>query len=116
MVVLTSCNWSNDKKTLSKVEKTYDKYSGYECEANITIFTGENPTIYLIKEKYNKPNEYKLEVLEPKESEGIVILNTDDKIFVEHPSIDQSISLVTIKTINSQLLIGDFSKNYLKQN
>lgn len=108
MVFLTSCNWSNDKKITSKVERTYEKYNGYECEANITIFTGENPTIYLIKETYNKPNEYKLEILEPKESAGIIILNTDDKIFIEHPSIDQSISLVTIKTINNQLLIGDF--------
>lgn len=114
MVLLTSCNWSGDKKIISKVERTYEKYKGYKCKANIKIFTGENETIYLIEETYNKPNQYKLEILKPKESKGIIILNTDDKVFVEHPSIDQSISLVTIKTINSQLLIVDFFEKLSK--
>ena len=114
MVLLTSCNWSSDKKIISKVERTYEKHKGYKCKANIKIFTGENETIYLIEETYNKPNQYKLEILKPKESKGIIILNTDDKVFVEHPSIDQSISLVTIKTINSQLLIVDFFEKLSK--
>ena len=68
----------------------------------------------LIEETYYKPNKYKLEILKPKESKGIIILNTDDKIFVEHPSINQSISLVTIKSLNKQLLIGEFFENAYK--
>jgi len=114
MVLLTSCNWSNDKKILSKVERAYEKYKGYKCKANITIYTGEKNTVYQIEETYKKPNEYKLEILKPKESKGIIILNLDDKVFVEHPSIEQSISLVTVKTINSQLLIGDFFEKLSK--
>lgn len=114
MVLLTSCNWSNNRRVISKIERTYEKHKGYKCEANIRIFSGEKESIYLIEETYDKPNKYKLEILSPKESKGIIILNTDDKVFVEHPSIDQSISLVTIKTINSQLLVGDFFEEISK--
>lgn len=118
MIFLTSCNLtksrnilSKDRRILSKIEKTYEKYKGYKCKANINILSGESKSIYLIEETYNKPNWYKLEILKPKESKGIIILNTDEKIFVEHPSINQSISLVTIKSLNKQLLIGGFFEN-----
>lgn len=114
-IVLTSCSWTNggrvlykDRRILSRIERTYDKYKGYKCKANINIIAGDGNAMYLIEETYNKPNRYKLEILKPKESKGIIILNTDDKIFVEHPSINQSISLVTIKSLNKQLLIGGF--------
>lgn len=105
---------SMDRRILSKIEKTYEKHKGYKCKANINILSGENKSVYLIEETYYKPNKYKLEILKPKESKGIIILNTDDKIFVEHPSINQSISLVTIKSLNKQLLIGEFFENAYK--
>ncbi len=108
MMLLTSCGWSKDEKYLSKIEKAYDEYKGYKCRANIRIISGEEESIYLIEETYSSSEEYKLEILEPKESKGIIILNTNDKIFLEHPSIEQSISLVAIKSLNKQLVIGDF--------
>lgn len=118
MLVLTSCNFSynkklpyKDKRVLSKMEKTYEKYKGYKCKANVRIISEDTESIYLIEETYNKPNKYKLEILKPKESKGIIILNTDDKVFVEHPSINQSISLVTIKSLNKQMLMGGFYEN-----
>lgn len=114
ILLLTSCTWAKDKRIISKIEKTYEKQKGYKCKANIRIISDNSESIYLIEETYSKPNKYKLEVISPKESKGIIILNTDDKIFVEHPSIDQSISLVTIKSINNQLLIKDFFERLSK--
>lgn len=118
MISLTGCNSNNkentlnkDKKLLSKIEKTYENYTGYKCRANIQITSGDTISEYIIEESYNKFNDYRLEILSPKESKGIVILNTDDKIFVEHPSINESISLVAIKSLNNQMLVGDFLKN-----
>ncbi|NLY84892.1 MAG: outer membrane lipoprotein-sorting protein [Tissierellia bacterium] len=113
-ISLTSCIWSSDEKYLSKIEKAYDEYKGYKCRANIKIFSGEEETTYLIEETYTSSKEYKLEILEPKESKGIIILNTNDKIFIEHPSIEQSISLVAIKSLNKQLVIGDFFEDIYK--
>jgi len=107
-ISLTSCSWSRDEKIFSKIEKAYDEYKGYKCRANIRIISGEVESTYLIEETYSSSEEYRLEILEPKESKGIIILNTDDKIFIEHPSIEQSISLVAVKSLNKQLVIGDF--------
>ncbi len=75
------------------------------------FYGGEKNTKYVIREKYSAPDKYRLQILEPKESRGIIILNTKGKIFIEHPSINQSISLVSIKSLNKQMLIGDFYEN-----
>lgn len=108
MILLTSCTWSKDTRIISKIEKNYKKYNGYKCQASIRTTTGKKESTYLIEESYEKPNKYKLEILEPKKSKGVIILNTDDEVSVEHPSIDQSLSLVTINSLNNQMLIGDF--------
>lgn len=117
-ILLTGCSPKNNentldknKKLLSKIEKAYENYGGYKCKANIRITSGDTVSEYTIEESYNKSNDYRLEILSPKESKGIVILNTDDKIFVEHPSINQSISLVAIKSLNNQMIVGDFLNN-----
>lgn len=114
MVLLTSCTWSKDSKVTSKIARTYEKYNGYKCQADIRTIMGEKESIYLIEEIYEKPNKYKLEILEPKKSKGIIILNTDDRISVEHPSIEQSVSIVTINSLNNQMLIGDFFERVSK--
>lgn len=118
MLIITSCTWSSEssllskeKRNISKIEKKFNKYKGYTCKANIKFYSGDKNSEYLIEEKYTTPDKYKLEILEPKESKGIIILNTEDKIFIEHPSINQSISLVSIKSLNKQMLIGDFLEN-----
>lgn len=108
MILLTSCTWSKDTRITSKIEKKYKRYSGYKCQASIRTTSGKNESTYLIEESYEKPNKYKLEIIEPKKSKGIIILNIDDEISVDHPSIDQSISLVTINSLNNQMLIGEF--------
>lgn len=120
-LLLTACTLSTDdsffskeKRTLSKIEKNYNKYKGYQCRANIKFYTGDKKSIYTIEEKYIRPDKYKLKILKPKASKGIIILNTDDKIYIEHPSIKQSISLFTIKSLNKQMLIGDFFENISK--
>lgn len=113
-VLLTSCNWSKEEKLLSKIKNTYDEYKGYKCKANIKIYSGEEESTYLIEETYKSSNEYRLEILEPEESKGIIILNTDDKIYLEHPSIEQSISLIAVKSLNKQLVIGDFFEDIYK--
>lgn len=113
-VLLTSCNWSKEEKLLSKIKNTYDEYKGYKCNANIKIYSGEEESTYLIEETYKSSNEYRLEILEPEESKGIIILNTDDKIYIEHPSIEQSISLIAVKSLNKQLVIGDFFEDIYK--
>lgn len=118
VLTLTACTVSTDnsffskeKRTLSKVEKNYNKYKGYQCKAKIKFINGDKKSIYTIEEKYIRPDKYKLEILSPRESKGIIILNTNEKMYIEHPSIKQSISLVTIKSLNKQMLVGDFFEN-----
>lgn len=116
--ILTACTVSTDnsffskeKRILSKIEKNYNKYKGYQCKADMKFFTGDKKSIYTIEEKYIRPDKYKLKILAPRESKGIIMLNTNEKTYIEHPSIKQSISLVTVKSLNKQTLVGDFFEN-----
>ena len=111
LLLLPSCSWSKEKRIIENIEKTYKKYEGYICLAEINMKINEVESKYLIEEEYISAAEYKLEILEPKESRGITIQYTDDKIFIEHPSIEQSISMAAIKSLNDQLTIGDFFEN-----
>lgn len=114
LLLLPSCSWSKEKRIIENIEKTYKKYEGYTCLSEINMEINEVESKYLVEEEYISPVEYKLEILEPKESRGITIQYIEDKIFIEHPSIEQSISMAAIKSLNNQLTIGDFFENISK--
>lgn len=102
---------NNEKKILGKIEKKYGQYQGYLCQTSMVLYSGEEDSKYLLEEKYNSPNNYEFKIIEPEESEGITIINTKDKVFIEHPSIDKSISFSSIQSLNNQMLLGLFYEN-----
>lgn len=108
ILILTSCAKAGEDRILRKLNKALDKYEGYETEAEIKILMGDKETNYKIKEKYSKDKDYKVEILEPKESKGITIEYDKDKIILNHASIRQSITLKNLKNFNKGFLIGEF--------
>lgn len=113
MIFLVSCTVDNEIKVIKKLEKNFDKHIGYQTETEIKTIMDNKESIYRMKEKYIKGKKYKLEVLEPEESKGITIEYEDDKIFLNHASIKQSISLKTVKNLNKSLLIGELFEDLL---
>lgn len=65
---------------------------------------------YKMKESYTLGNKYRLEILEPSDSKGIIIEYDGDKIYIQHATLKQSISINSVKNFDQGMLIGRFFK------
>lgn len=108
---LVSCTGNNEEKIIENLGKTLDNYTGYETEAEIKITMDEKESIYKLRENYINEDEIILEILEPKDSSGVIIEYKGDNIFLNNTSINQSISLKSIKGIHKGLLFGEVFKD-----
>jgi len=105
---LSSCRIKHDNNIFNEFQKTINNFENYQCISNITVKHDKGDTFYKIKETFVKPDKFKLEIIEPKESKGCIIICDGNKIFLKHPGIEQSVSLENIKTLDKELFVGYF--------
>lgn len=108
ILILTSCFRSEDDRLMRKIEKAFEKFEGYETETEINISMGDSKSYYKTKERYIRGEEYRIEILEPKESKGITIEYIDEDIVINHISIRQSLTIKNLRTLDKGYLIGEF--------
>ncbi len=109
--LLLSCNFDSEGRIIDKLEKHLDKYTGYKTQLEMKITMNDKDSIYKMSERYTLGNKYKLEILEPSESKGMTIEYDGDKIFIQHASIKQSISIGSVKNFDQGILIGKFFRD-----
>jgi outer membrane lipoprotein-sorting protein len=107
-LILTSCSFNSEDRILDKLEKHLDKYTGYKTELQMKTIMDDKENIYRMKESYTLGGKYRLEIIEPSESNGIIIEYDGDKIYIQHATIKESIELNSIKKFDQGLLIGRF--------
>lgn len=106
-VLLIACTGDIETKVMQNLGKILENSTGYEAEAEVKITMDDKESTYKLRERYINKDEIIIEILEPKESNGITIEYRGDKILLNNSSIDQSISLNTMKGINKGLLFGE---------
>lgn len=111
ILVFTSCNINSEGRILNKLDKQLSKYSGYTTDLEMEISMDEQINTYKMRERSSLNDNYSLEILEPKESNGITIEFDGDKVHLKHATIQQSITLNPIKDFDESLLIGKFFRN-----
>ncbi|MBC8586919.1 LolA family protein [Paratissierella segnis] len=111
-LLLTSCTRDKTQSIKNKFKKSYEQYNGYITEVEMITTIDEKESFYNIKESYYAGEEkYTIEIIEPIETNGVIIQYQGDKILIKHASIDEYISLKTNEGINRSLLIGEIFKN-----
>jgi len=105
---LVSCSFDSEAKILKKLEKQLDKNTGYKTELQMKTIMDNKESVFKMKESYTLGNKYRLEILEPSESKGIIIEYDGDKIYIQHATIKQSFSINSVKNFDQGLLIGKF--------
>lgn len=88
--------------------------SSYKCTAEIEVEGNKSAHNYVFIHNYNKPDNYKLEVVSPKHLEGKTMEYRKDKIIVKNPDINDTIELPNTGKNDQYMFIGDFIKNYLQ--
>ncbi len=109
------------QKVESTKEKVYENFQkkiitmkSYSCVAEVEVVGNKAPGKYIFIHSYEKPDNYKLEVVEPSHLKGKTIEYKQDKIFISNPDIDDKIELPNIGDNNQYLFIGDFIENYIQ--
>lgn len=111
LLLITSCGRPTNEKLLYEMQKTINNFNNYSCTSNIVVKSNKGETKYVLVETFVKPDKIKLEIVEPKDSFGCIIIYDGAKMFLKHPSINQTITLENIKSIDKQYFLGDFFKN-----
>ena len=110
-IILVSCTLDKEGRTLEKIDNFYQESTGYETIIDMTILNNQKETKYKMKEKYSHDKTISLEILEPSESRGITLEYKEDKIFLNHSSIRQSITLRVVKNFDKGILLVNFFEN-----
>lgn len=110
-VNIVSCNFHSEDRILKKLEKHLDKYTGYNTELQLKTIMDNNEEVYKMKESFTLGGKYRLEIIEPSDSHGIIIEYDGDKIYIQHATIKESIEINSIKKFDQGLLIGKFLRD-----
>lgn len=109
------------QKKESTKEELYEEFqkkiltmSSYKCIADVEVVGNKSAHNYVFIHNYNKPDNYKLEVVSPKHLKGKTIEYNKDKILVKNPEINDTVELPNAGTNDQYMFIGDFIKNYLQ--
>ena len=108
-ILLVGCS-PKEKDILKKTEKVLNKIESYECLLNIKIDMEDNISQYKMRETY-KGKSSLVEIEYPEENSGITLEYLGDKIIIENSSIEQSITLGRVKTLDKGFLIKDIIEN-----
>ncbi len=98
----------------SEFQKKISVMSYYKCKADVEVIGNKSAHKYEFIHTYNKPDNYRLEVLSPKHLKGKTMEYEGDIILVKNPDINDVIELPNIGENNQYMFIGDFIKNYLQ--
>lgn len=116
LVIIVGCQ----KRQLTK-EEAYEEFQkviaeidSYTCRAEVEVVGNKSSHNYVFIHSYNKPDNYKLELVSPEHLKGKTIEYKSDKIIVKNPGIKDEIELPNVGENDQNMFIGDFIKNYLQ--
>lgn len=95
-------------------QKNISSMKSYTCKAEVKVFGNKSAQDYKFIHTYNKPDNYKIEILSPEHLQGKFIEYNKDKITVTNPNINDKVELSNSGENDQYLFIGDFIKNYFQ--
>ncbi|RDY26108.1 hypothetical protein CHL78_014995 [Romboutsia weinsteinii] len=116
LVIIIGCKQreSTKEEVYREFQKQISNMKSYNCTAEIQAEGNKSAQNYILIHKYEKPDNYILEVVSPDHLKGKTMEYKGDKIIVKNPDIDDSIELTNIGKNDQYMFIGDFIKNYLQ--
>lgn len=116
MIIFIGCKKreSTKEEIYLEFQKMISSIDSYECSADVEIFGNKTSHKYTFKHTYNKPSNYKVEVVSPEHLKGKTIEYKDDKVIVNNSNIEDKIELPNIGDNDQYMFIGEFIKNYLQ--
>lgn len=105
-IILVGCSL-NGERIVKKIEHKFSECDRYESLLDIEITTDGNKSRYKMKEKYKKGKNTIVEIIYPEKDNKITLEYLDDKIIINNPTIEQSITLNDFKDLDKGFLARD---------
>ncbi|MGL4912014.1 MAG: germination lipoprotein GerS [Romboutsia sp.] len=105
---------STKEEVYTEFQKKISDMKSYKCKAEVEVIGNKSAQNYTFIHTYNKPNNYKLEVISPDHLKGKTIEYKNNKIIVKNPDIDDLVELPNTGKNDQYMFIGDFIKNSLQ--
>ncbi|HSQ88601.1 germination lipoprotein GerS [Romboutsia sp.] len=105
---------STKEEVYEEFQKKISTMKSYKCSAEVEVVGNKSAHNYIFIHNYNKPNNYKLEVISPEHLKGKTMEYKKDKVFIKNPNIDDIVELPNTGRNDQYMFIGDFIKNYLQ--
>ena len=87
---LVGCGTKSADNILEKLEKKLENADSYYLEGIMEIMNNEDTYTYDVKVSYQKPDYYKIELINTLNNHEQVILRNDDGVYVVTPSLNKS--------------------------
>ena len=111
---MIACIKPSDEKMYYKAHKRMMEIKSYEAIAKISGHTGDSTREYKLKQIFQYPDKYRLEVISPPSLKGSITIFNDKVIWIKHAAIDQIWRMDNFKQSNEQLMfVGHFLKNFI---
>ncbi|OLS03060.1 hypothetical protein [Tissierella creatinophila] len=112
-IIMIGCSFS-EERVVKKIEKQFNKCKGYESSLNITISMDGNKAQYKMNEKHIKDGKTIVEIIYPGKNNKITSEYLNNKIIINNPAIEQSITLNDFKDLDKGFLAKDIFDNIKK--
>jgi outer membrane lipoprotein-sorting protein len=105
---------STKEEVYQEFQKKISTMKSYKCSAEVEVVGNKSAQNYIFIHNYNKPDNYKLEVIYPEHLKGKTMEYKNNKILVENPDIDDMVELPNVGRNDQYMFVGDFIKNYVQ--
>lgn len=116
-VILTltyGCSKPSEEHVFYEAQKFFNKMETYRCVADITVKGNKNFESYKTKHVFKKPDKYIIEILEPSDSKGNIVVYDGNQAWLYNKQIEESFIIKDFEqSIDKSLFIGYFLRNVL---
>jgi len=113
-LLIGGCSPKSDEGLFYDIQKKINSMDRYSCEVEIIVQGKESKQAYRVKQWFQKPNRYRLEVISPESLRGKTVISDGLRAWIAHPQIEQEWIIRDFQNSEEQnLFLGYFVKNCL---
>lgn len=108
------CSKPSEEDVFYEAQKLFNKMDTYRCIADVTVKGNKDAESYRAKHVFKKPNKYVIEILEPSDNKGNIVLHDGQQTWLYNKQIDESFIIKDFEqSLDKSLFVGYFLKNIL---
>ena len=111
---LIGCEGPTNEEVYYEIQKNFNSIDIYQCLVDIKINESEKSQTYKAEHTYKHENQYKIKMLSPDDSAGIITVYNGKQAWLYHPQINQKKHIKEFKESSSKnVFLATFLENSL---